>query len=50
MYTEKNNKIEVSNNVDKKLQTFDRVTLYTYGVIVTTVCKGEMLNGVFNIE
>ena len=50
MYTEKNNKIEVSNNVDKKLQTFDRVTLYTYGVIVATVCKREMLNGVFNIE
>ena len=31
MYTEEVNKIVLSSNDDKKLQTFDRITTYPYG-------------------
>ena len=32
MYTEEVNKIALSNTDDKRLQTFDRITTYPYGV------------------
>ena len=31
VYTEEINKIALSSNEDKRLQTFDRITLYPYG-------------------
>ena len=39
VYTEKFNKIALSSNDDKRLQTFDRVTTYSYGTSAGKVCK-----------
>ena len=44
MYTEEVNKIAVSCNDDKRLQTFDRVTTYPYGTNAFKVCESEMLS------
>ena len=44
VYTEKINKIALSSNDDKRLQTFDRITLYRYGTSAGEVCKTELLN------
>ena len=43
VYTEKVNKIALTSNDDKRIQTFDRVTTYPYGTNVFKVCKNEML-------
>ena len=43
MYTEEVNKIVLSSNDDKRIQTFDRVTTYPYGTNVFKVCENEML-------
>ena len=43
MYTEEVNKIALSSNDDKRIQTFDKVTTYPYGTNVFKVCKNEML-------
>ena len=43
MYTEEVNKLALSSNDDKIIQTFDRVTTYPYGTNVFKVCKNEML-------
>ena len=48
MYTEEVNKITLSSNDDKRLQTFDRVTTYPYGYgygypYAFKVCESEML-------
>ena len=32
MYTEKINKIALSSNDDKRLQTFDRISIYPHGI------------------
>ena len=32
VYTEEINKIALSSNDDKRLQTFDRITTYPYGI------------------
>ena len=40
------NKIELSNNDDKRLQTFDRITPYPYGTSAGKVCKTELLSKV----
>ena len=44
MYTEEVNKIALSTNYDKRLQTFDRVTTYLYGTNAFKVCESEMLS------
>ena len=44
MYTEEVNKIVLSNNDDKRLQTFDKVTTYPYGTNAFKVCESEMLS------
>ena len=49
IYTEEINKIALSSNDDKRLQTFDRITSYPYGVSVGKVCKTELLSKV-NID
>ena len=41
MYTEEVNKIALNTNDDKRLQTFDRVTIY--GPNVFKVCGSEMM-------
>ena len=38
------NKITLSSNDDKKLQTIDKVTTYPYGTSVFKVCESEMLS------
>ena len=45
-YTEEVNKIAVSSNDDKRLQTFDRTTSYPYGTSAGKVCKTELLSTV----
>ena len=46
LYTEDINKIPLSSSDDKRLQTFDRITLYTYGASAGKVCKTELLSKV----
>ena len=43
VYTEEVNKIVISNNDDKRLQTFDKITAYPYGTNAFKVRKSEML-------
>ena len=43
VYTEEVNKIALSSNDDKRIQTFDKVTTYPYGTNAFVVCKNEML-------
>ena len=43
VYTEKVNKIALSSNDDKRLQTFDRITTHPYGANAFKVCENEML-------
>ena len=42
VYTEKINKVALSSNDDKRLQTFDIITLYPYGTSAGKVCKTEL--------
>ena len=44
VYTEEVNKIALSSDDDKRLQTSDRVTTYPYGTNEFKLCEGEMLN------
>ena len=44
VYTEEINKIALSSNDDKRLETFDGITSYPYGTSAGTVCKTELLN------
>ena len=46
VYTEKINKIALSSNDDKRLQTFDKITSYPYGTSVGKVCKRQLLSKV----
>ena len=41
--TEEVNKIALSSNDDKRLQTFDRVTTYPYGTNAYKACEIEMM-------
>ena len=43
VYTEEVNKIALSSNDDKRIQTFDKVTTYPYGTYVFKVCENEIL-------
>ena len=43
VYTEEINKIALSSNDDKRLQTFNRITLYPYGTSAGKVCITELL-------
>ena len=44
VHTEGVNKIALSSNDDKRLQTFDRVTTYPYGTNAFKLCGNEMLS------
>ena len=43
MYTEEVNKIALSSNDDKRIQTFDKVTTYPSGTDIFKICENEML-------
>ena len=43
MYTEEVNKIALSSNDDKKIQTYDKITTYPYGTNIFKICENEML-------
>ena len=43
VYTVKINKIALSSNDNKRLQTFDRVMTYPYGTPAVKVCESEMM-------
>ena len=45
-YTEDVNKIALSSNDDKRLQTYDRITPYPYGTSAGKVCKAKILSKV----
>ena len=45
-YTEEINKIALSSNDDKRLQTFDRISSYPYGTSAAKVCTTEKLSKV----
>ena len=42
VYTEEINKIPISSNDNKRLQTFDKITTYPYGTNAFNVCQSEM--------
>ena len=44
--TEEVNKIALSSNDEKRLQTFDKITTYPYGTSVCKACKAELLSKV----
>ena len=44
IYNEERNKIAISGNDDKRLQTFDRIKTYPYGKNTFKVCENEILN------
>ena len=46
VYNEQINKIALSSNDDKRLQTFDKITTYPYGTNVFKVCESEMVSKV----
>ena len=43
VYTEEVNKIALSSNDDKRIQTYDKATTYPYGNNAFVVCESEML-------
>ena len=43
VYREEINKIALSNNDDKRLQTSDRIKTYPYGTNAFKVCESEIL-------
>ena len=43
VYTEEVNKIALSSNDDKRLETFDKVTTYPYGMNAFKVCESQMM-------
>ena len=43
VHTEEVNKIALSSNDDKRLQTFDGITTYPFGSNAFKVCESEML-------
>ena len=44
MYTEQIKKNALSSNDDKRLQTFDKVTMCPYGTNAFNGCESEMLS------
>ena len=46
IYAEDVNKIALSSNDNKRLQTYDRITSYPYGTSARKVCKTKVLSKV----
>ena len=49
VYTEEVNKIALSSNDDKRIQTFDKVTTYPYGTNAFKVCENELLSKIYKM-
>ena len=47
VYTEQINKIALSSNNDKRLETFDKITTYPYGTNGFKVCESELQRNSF---
>ena len=43
VYTEEVNKIALSSDDNKRLQTFNRVTTYSYATLAVKVCESEKM-------
>ena len=43
VYKEEVNKIALSSNDDKRIQTFDKIETYPYGANAFKVCESEMM-------
>ena len=43
VYTEEFNKITLSSNDDKRLETFDKAAIYPHGTDTFKVCESEMM-------
>ena len=43
VFTEELNKIALSSNDNKRLQTFDRIETYLYGTNAFKACESEMM-------
>ena len=43
VYTDEVNKIPISSNDDKRLQTYDKITTYPYETNAFKVCENEMI-------
>ena len=43
VYREEVNKIALSSNDDKRIQTYDKITTYPYGTNIIKLCENEML-------
>ena len=43
VYKEEVNKIAISSNDDKRLQTYDKITTYSHGTNAFKVCESEMI-------
>ena len=43
IYAEQINKIALSGNDDKRLQTFDRITIFPHGTNAFKMCESEMM-------
>ena len=43
VYAEEVNKIALSSDDDKRLQTFDKIETYPYGTPAVKVCESEMM-------
>ena len=44
VYTEEVNKIALSSNDDKRIQTFDKITKFPYGTNIFKICENEILS------
>ena len=44
VYAEEVKKIALGSNDEKRLQTHDKITTYSYGANAFKICKSEMLN------
>ena len=47
VYMEEVNEIALSSNDDKRIQTFDKVTMHPYGTNAFKVCENEMLSEIY---
>ena len=50
VYTEQINKIALSTNDDKRLQTFDKITMCPYGTNAFEVCESKILSKIYMIN
>ena len=50
VYTEEINKIAISSNDDKRIQTYDKITTYPYGTSVFRICEVEIKSLLKNVK